>query len=242
MDRSSPEQPGSDADSSLMEHLLELRTRLMRALAGLALALLALLPFANRLYAWLAAPLLHAQRVEAAGGVPAHPAVRQAEEDQHPVAPSAGEAGYACFEPWAYARRQQAAPGFGKPVGARNAVMRGGQAPAAILLPVGAFGREHVDEEGVDVRPERRGGGRGDAAHPLRRAGHGAAIMGDAIAVRAEGVLPVGRGRGRGLVRGGGAGHGGRWRRGGKRKGQCGGDPSPHHGISSFLRALGDGS
>ena len=58
MDRSSPEQPGSDADSSLMEHLLELRTRLMRALAGLALALLALLPFANRLYAWLAAPLL----------------------------------------------------------------------------------------------------------------------------------------------------------------------------------------
>ena len=60
MDHRGPEPSGTDADaeSSLMEHLLELRTRLMRALAGLALALLALLPFANRLYAWLAAPLL----------------------------------------------------------------------------------------------------------------------------------------------------------------------------------------
>jgi len=50
--------PESDTESSLMEHLLELRTRLLRALAGLVLVLLALLPFANRLYAWLAAPLL----------------------------------------------------------------------------------------------------------------------------------------------------------------------------------------
>ncbi|KAF1686924.1 twin-arginine translocase subunit TatC [Pseudoxanthomonas broegbernensis] len=55
MNRASPDP---DAESSLMEHLLELRSRLMRALAGLVLALLALLPFANRLYAWLAAPLL----------------------------------------------------------------------------------------------------------------------------------------------------------------------------------------
>ena len=50
--------PESDAESSLMEHLLELRSRLLRALAGLVLVLLALLPFANKLYAWLAAPLL----------------------------------------------------------------------------------------------------------------------------------------------------------------------------------------
>src|SRR5690606_25063081 len=40
------------------EHLLELRSRIMRALAGLVMVLLALLPFANKLYAWLAAPLL----------------------------------------------------------------------------------------------------------------------------------------------------------------------------------------
>ncbi|WP_372016979.1 twin-arginine translocase subunit TatC [Pseudoxanthomonas sp. 10H] len=50
--------PDSDNESSLMEHLLELRTRLLRAIAGLVIVLLALLPFANKLYAWLAAPLL----------------------------------------------------------------------------------------------------------------------------------------------------------------------------------------
>ncbi len=51
----SPEQQG---ESPLMDHLLELRARIMRALAGLFVVLLALLPFANRLYAWLAEPLL----------------------------------------------------------------------------------------------------------------------------------------------------------------------------------------
>ncbi|HZH42519.1 MAG TPA: twin-arginine translocase subunit TatC [Lysobacter sp.] len=42
----------------LIDHLIELRGRLLRASAGLVLALLALLPFANRLYGWLAQPLL----------------------------------------------------------------------------------------------------------------------------------------------------------------------------------------
>ncbi|WP_374012611.1 twin-arginine translocase subunit TatC [Pseudoxanthomonas koreensis] len=50
--------PEPETESSLIEHLLELRTRLMWALAGMVVVLLALLPFANRLYAWLAAPLL----------------------------------------------------------------------------------------------------------------------------------------------------------------------------------------
>ena len=58
MVRSGPDPAGSAAESSLMEHLLELRTRLLRALAGLVAVLLVLLPFANKLYAWLAAPLL----------------------------------------------------------------------------------------------------------------------------------------------------------------------------------------
>ena len=53
-----PATPETDSESPLMEHLLELRARIMRALAGLVVLLLALLPFANRLYAWLAAPLL----------------------------------------------------------------------------------------------------------------------------------------------------------------------------------------
>jgi sec-independent protein translocase protein TatC len=42
----------------LLDHLVELRTRLLRAIAGLLLVFVALLPFANTLYAWLAQPLL----------------------------------------------------------------------------------------------------------------------------------------------------------------------------------------
>ena len=46
------------AEPRLLDHLIELRSRLLRAVAGLFVALLAMLPFANDLYAWLAAPLL----------------------------------------------------------------------------------------------------------------------------------------------------------------------------------------
>lgn len=47
-----------DSERPLIAHLLELRTRLLRGAAGLLLVLLALLPFANTLYGWLARPLL----------------------------------------------------------------------------------------------------------------------------------------------------------------------------------------
>jgi sec-independent protein translocase protein TatC len=46
------------AEGGLLSHLLELRARLLKACAALALAFVALLPFANALYTQLARPLL----------------------------------------------------------------------------------------------------------------------------------------------------------------------------------------
>ena len=50
--------PGELPEDSLFGHLLELRRRLLRALATWLLLFVVLLPFANRLYTWLAQPLL----------------------------------------------------------------------------------------------------------------------------------------------------------------------------------------
>ena len=46
------------AESRLIDHLIELRARLLRAVVGLIVVFVAFLPFANKLYAWLAKPLL----------------------------------------------------------------------------------------------------------------------------------------------------------------------------------------
>ncbi len=51
------EQNGAPPER-LIDHLLELRSRLLKAVAGWLVILLALLPFANKLYGWLAKPLL----------------------------------------------------------------------------------------------------------------------------------------------------------------------------------------
>ncbi|GHH61036.1 twin-arginine translocase subunit TatC [[Pseudomonas] boreopolis] len=48
----------AQAESSLIEHLIELRARLVRGLAGLAVVLVALLPFTQKIYGWLAHPLV----------------------------------------------------------------------------------------------------------------------------------------------------------------------------------------
>lgn len=50
--------PPADAGPRLLDHLIELRARLLRAVAGLLVVFVALLPLANRLYAWLAQPLV----------------------------------------------------------------------------------------------------------------------------------------------------------------------------------------
>jgi sec-independent protein translocase protein TatC len=51
-------EPELDLQQGLFSHLLELRSRLIKAILALAVVLAALVPFANRLYAWLAAPLV----------------------------------------------------------------------------------------------------------------------------------------------------------------------------------------
>lgn len=49
-------EPGEEA--SFFSHLIELRQRLLKAVLAVGAVLLCLLPFANKLYAWLAEPLL----------------------------------------------------------------------------------------------------------------------------------------------------------------------------------------
>ena len=48
----------TDSERPLVAHLLELRSRLLRGVVGLLLALACLLPFSNKLYGLLAQPLL----------------------------------------------------------------------------------------------------------------------------------------------------------------------------------------
>ena len=52
------ESGSSETESSFVSHLIELRNRLLYIIAGISLVLLALLPFANKLYTRLAQPLL----------------------------------------------------------------------------------------------------------------------------------------------------------------------------------------
>ncbi|KAF1720247.1 twin-arginine translocase subunit TatC [Pseudoxanthomonas wuyuanensis] len=55
MNRATPEH---DSESTLIDHLIELRSRLVRGLIGVGVALAALLPFTTRIYNWLAEPLI----------------------------------------------------------------------------------------------------------------------------------------------------------------------------------------
>lgn len=47
-----------DGEQSFLSHLVELRSRLLKAVAVVLVILVALIPLANKLYAWLAKPLL----------------------------------------------------------------------------------------------------------------------------------------------------------------------------------------
>lgn len=50
--------PADDGEQSFLSHLVELRSRLLKAVAAVMVILVVLIPFANRLYGWLAKPLL----------------------------------------------------------------------------------------------------------------------------------------------------------------------------------------
>jgi sec-independent protein translocase protein TatC len=52
------ENDSAGGEQSFLSHLIELRERLLKAVAAVLLILVALVPVANRLYAWLALPLL----------------------------------------------------------------------------------------------------------------------------------------------------------------------------------------
>lgn len=53
-----PHNEAPMAEDSIISHLIELRARLLRAVFAVLVVVLALLPFANHLYRWLALPLL----------------------------------------------------------------------------------------------------------------------------------------------------------------------------------------
>lgn len=52
------DQPETDRELSLIDHLLELRTRILRALVAVLLVVIALAPFARQLYSLFSAPLV----------------------------------------------------------------------------------------------------------------------------------------------------------------------------------------
>ncbi|MGH8125475.1 MAG: twin-arginine translocase subunit TatC [Rhodanobacteraceae bacterium] len=54
----SDKDSGFDLEQGLFSHLIELRSRLIRAVAGVVIVFVCLVPFANRVYAWLAEPLV----------------------------------------------------------------------------------------------------------------------------------------------------------------------------------------
>ncbi|QBB68950.1 twin-arginine translocase subunit TatC [Pseudolysobacter antarcticus] len=54
---STPE-PEGESEPTFLSHLIELRERLLKAVATILLIFAALMPFANKIYSWLAKPLL----------------------------------------------------------------------------------------------------------------------------------------------------------------------------------------
>ncbi|AHK78053.1 preprotein translocase subunit TatC [Ectothiorhodospira haloalkaliphila] len=56
--KSESAQPGEEGEGTLLSHLFELRTRLLRSVLCILVVFLALFPFANTIYTYLAGPLM----------------------------------------------------------------------------------------------------------------------------------------------------------------------------------------
>lgn len=54
----STSEPEGESEPTFLSHLIELRERLLKAVATILLIFAALMPFANKIYTWLAKPLL----------------------------------------------------------------------------------------------------------------------------------------------------------------------------------------
>ncbi|HEV2607469.1 MAG TPA: twin-arginine translocase subunit TatC [Xanthomonadaceae bacterium] len=57
-DQGTQQEQGAQQEQGLISHLIELRTRLLRSVFAVLAVFIVLLPFAQKLYSWLAAPLL----------------------------------------------------------------------------------------------------------------------------------------------------------------------------------------
>jgi len=54
----STSEPEGESEPTFLSHLIELRERLLKAVATILIVFAALMPFANKIYSWLAKPLL----------------------------------------------------------------------------------------------------------------------------------------------------------------------------------------
>ena len=78
--------PEEGGEQSFLSHLIELRERLLKAVAAVLVILLALIPIANKLYGWLALPLIQhlPDHQEGSDAIP-HRQSSPGREPSHPV-------------------------------------------------------------------------------------------------------------------------------------------------------------
>ena len=120
------------------------------------------------------------------GGVPAHPAINEAEGNDHPVSPAVGQPGNPLFEPRTDGGSKHAASRLRKPVRAGDARALLRELPAAVCFAMPALRRHDIDEDGIVVRTQSRRRMQADGAHLSVGSRDGRTIVGDAITLCVE--------------------------------------------------------